>query len=333
MGTHISKVKSVSLDGWYPYQLATLQKLGNHKAALIWEANVPSEWHRPSDSDQYALEQWIRTKYERREFFSRTAAEDILPELADDPYAGARAADVSVSSVRSKSAPIKEPTRKPIPEPVVSKPTPEPVTPAKPVSTGKPVSAGPDLIQFAPAPPKDELAELFHQTPTQGTPNLINMGQPSTPNLINMGPAASLTPQQMMQLQQQQLLQQQQMMQQQLMQQQQQQLMQRSGMTTDQKMTKDQIMMLYGNSGTGTSTILPTTQTAQTSGKPRGNYNVDLSALTGVQRPQQTPVTVPTYPVYTNPNVMYTQNTTGYQTPVYYQPPTPGHYGLSLIHI
>ncbi|ODQ51674.1 Arf GTPase activating protein, partial [Saitoella complicata NRRL Y-17804] len=36
MGTHISKVKSISLDTWTPEQLNNMKELGNEKSNAIW---------------------------------------------------------------------------------------------------------------------------------------------------------------------------------------------------------------------------------------------------------------------------------------------------------
>eukprot|EP00727_Mastigamoeba_balamuthi_P001809 m51a1_g11625 putative protein cbg18321 (111) ;mRNA; f:40246-40945 len=51
MGTHISKVKSISLDGWEDYQIENMRKIGNSRAAKIWESNLPADHRRPSEND------------------------------------------------------------------------------------------------------------------------------------------------------------------------------------------------------------------------------------------------------------------------------------------
>ncbi|KAJ3002795.1 hypothetical protein NUW54_g5651 [Trametes sanguinea] len=48
MGTHISKVKSVDLDVWTPEQMASIQKWGNRRANLYWEAHLRAG-HVPPD--------------------------------------------------------------------------------------------------------------------------------------------------------------------------------------------------------------------------------------------------------------------------------------------
>ncbi|KAJ3155585.1 hypothetical protein HDU89_006551 [Geranomyces variabilis] len=65
LGTHISKIKSVTLDSWSPEQIEFMKQWGNKKANekfLAGGAPPP-----PSHSDQ-EMEQYVRNKYERRNF-------------------------------------------------------------------------------------------------------------------------------------------------------------------------------------------------------------------------------------------------------------------------
>ncbi|KAF5361670.1 hypothetical protein D9758_007291 [Tetrapyrgos nigripes] len=62
MGTHISKVKSVDLDVWTPEQMESIQKWGNQRANLYWEAHLKAG-HIPPD---HKMESFIRSKYESR---------------------------------------------------------------------------------------------------------------------------------------------------------------------------------------------------------------------------------------------------------------------------
>ncbi|KZV89071.1 ArfGap-domain-containing protein [Exidia glandulosa HHB12029] len=62
MGTHISKVKSVDLDMWTPEQMASVQKWGNRRANVYWEAHL-KQGHVPPD---HKIESFIRSKYESR---------------------------------------------------------------------------------------------------------------------------------------------------------------------------------------------------------------------------------------------------------------------------
>ncbi|KAI5114735.1 hypothetical protein M0805_009210, partial [Coniferiporia weirii] len=62
MGTHISKVKSIDLDTWTPEQMESIQRWGNHRANLYWEAHLRAG-HRPPE---HKMESFIRSKYESR---------------------------------------------------------------------------------------------------------------------------------------------------------------------------------------------------------------------------------------------------------------------------
>ncbi|KAJ9476315.1 putative ADP-ribosylation factor GTPase-activating protein effector protein 2 (putative) [Pseudozyma hubeiensis] len=62
MGTHISKVKSIDLDIWTPEQMDSVQKWGNRRCNLYWEAHLKAG-HVPAD---HKIESFIRSKYESR---------------------------------------------------------------------------------------------------------------------------------------------------------------------------------------------------------------------------------------------------------------------------
>ncbi|XP_036864770.2 arf-GAP with dual PH domain-containing protein 1 isoform X4 [Manis javanica] len=65
----VSKVKSVRLDAWEEAQVEFMASHGNNTARDTYESKVPPFYYRPTFSDCHLLrEQWIRAKYERREF-------------------------------------------------------------------------------------------------------------------------------------------------------------------------------------------------------------------------------------------------------------------------
>jgi len=72
MGTHISKVKSATLDIW---KMDTVEHFraqgGNQKVNTIYEAKLPDGQKPNSGSDMYLVERFIRDKYERKMWFSR----------------------------------------------------------------------------------------------------------------------------------------------------------------------------------------------------------------------------------------------------------------------
>uniref|UniRef100_A0A8B9FDR4 ArfGAP with dual PH domains 1 n=1 Tax=Amazona collaria TaxID=241587 RepID=A0A8B9FDR4_9PSIT len=65
----ISKVKSLKMDHWDDAQVQFLARHGNAVTKGIYEAHIPIYYYQPTYNDCHVLrEQWIRAKYERREF-------------------------------------------------------------------------------------------------------------------------------------------------------------------------------------------------------------------------------------------------------------------------
>ena len=70
LGTHISQVRSITLDTWTPAQVARFQKLGNAKAAQYFEACLPADFRRPLSGDSTQIERFIREKYEQKRYIT-----------------------------------------------------------------------------------------------------------------------------------------------------------------------------------------------------------------------------------------------------------------------
>lgn len=76
LGPVISKVKSVQLDQWTLEHLKAMRDIGNAVAKEHWEKACPPFFRRCSMKDEPVLrEQWIRAKYERKEFLETPEAE------------------------------------------------------------------------------------------------------------------------------------------------------------------------------------------------------------------------------------------------------------------
>ncbi|XP_073482856.1 stromal membrane-associated protein 1 isoform X3 [Aquarana catesbeiana] len=75
LGVHISRVKSVNLDQWTPEQIQCMQDMGNTRARVFYEANLPENFRRPQ-TDQ-SVEFFIRDKYERKKYYDKNAATTI----------------------------------------------------------------------------------------------------------------------------------------------------------------------------------------------------------------------------------------------------------------
>ncbi|XP_074847175.1 stromal membrane-associated protein 1 isoform X1 [Carettochelys insculpta] len=90
LGVHISRVKSVNLDQWTPEQIQCMQDMGNTKARILYEANLPENFRRPQ-TDQ-AVEFFIRDKYEKKKYYDKNAisvtsmsSSDAVQPLAPSP--------------------------------------------------------------------------------------------------------------------------------------------------------------------------------------------------------------------------------------------------------
>jgi len=72
LGTHISKVRSINLDEWTPQQIADIASKGNAKVNSFYEANLDSK-NKPDgvSVDDRTRENFIRAKYERKEFYAK----------------------------------------------------------------------------------------------------------------------------------------------------------------------------------------------------------------------------------------------------------------------
>ncbi|KAI9203323.1 uncharacterized protein BJ171DRAFT_600182 [Polychytrium aggregatum] len=63
MGTHISKIKSITLDSWTPEQIQVMVQHGNRK---VQEMYNPTNALPPPNASDGEIEYFIRTKYEKR---------------------------------------------------------------------------------------------------------------------------------------------------------------------------------------------------------------------------------------------------------------------------
>ncbi|KAK9324169.1 hypothetical protein V1517DRAFT_318436 [Lipomyces orientalis] len=103
MGTHISKVKSLSVDSWTTEQILAMKEMGNKKANSIWDPNNERSQYLGSydGDDDSVVERYIRDKYERGKF--RRDMEDFVQERGaynDDYYNSSSRSGQSSSSSR-----------------------------------------------------------------------------------------------------------------------------------------------------------------------------------------------------------------------------------------
>ncbi|ORZ15735.1 hypothetical protein BCR42DRAFT_482747 [Absidia repens] len=107
MGTHISKVKSVDLDSWIPSQIESMEKWGNERANLYWEANLKD--NKPNESN---MDMWIRSKYDTKRWAMKGPIPDPSSLNGGSPSAPAQQ-QVPPSAPKAKtSAPPKATVKK-----------------------------------------------------------------------------------------------------------------------------------------------------------------------------------------------------------------------------
>jgi len=170
MGTHISRVKSVDLDMWTPEQMASVQKWGNRRANIYWEAHLKAG-HVPAD---HKVESFIRSKYESRRWAmdgpppqdpsvldQDSAKSEDVPEqvIISDPLPAPRSQSSPVQSNNSRGA-----------HPLLSSSV---LASRQAAATPPAATRSPPLVAAARAPappapkPADDLFSLdFHSAPT-----------------------------------------------------------------------------------------------------------------------------------------------------------------------
>jgi len=95
MGVHVSKVRSLSLDSWHPELLQLLGAIGNAKFNALYEGSTLADFEKPNPtSPRDVKDDYIRTKYQKKAFLSRTALakaaapNDLIQPLAQAAKAG-----------------------------------------------------------------------------------------------------------------------------------------------------------------------------------------------------------------------------------------------------
>ena len=75
LGTHISFVRSCTLDSWTDEQASVMERVGNKISNEYWEASLPPDFKRPATDDLPGLTKFIRAKYEYRKWVNPNATE------------------------------------------------------------------------------------------------------------------------------------------------------------------------------------------------------------------------------------------------------------------
>ncbi|KAH9474609.1 UBA domain-containing protein 3 [Psilocybe cubensis] len=131
IGTHITKVKSLTMDDWTKDQIEFMKSMGNVKSNSIYNPNElrhpppPNLEETERDSE---IEQYIRAKYEYRKFIDKSA---LVASKLGPSRSAASVAPRSVSSPLSSSTQASPP----------SQPAPPPSAPPRPLVTATDAAA------------------------------------------------------------------------------------------------------------------------------------------------------------------------------------------------
>lgn len=89
MGTHISRTKSIRLDTWKREWLVALVRVGNVRAAAVWEGDcAAAESRRPpidagsNEANLRVRKPFLRAKYEKRAFLREAG---VVPPVRQQP--------------------------------------------------------------------------------------------------------------------------------------------------------------------------------------------------------------------------------------------------------
>eukprot|EP01103_Thecamoeba_quadrilineata_P011538 TRINITY_DN277_c5_g1_i1.p1 TRINITY_DN277_c5_g1~~TRINITY_DN277_c5_g1_i1.p1 ORF type:complete len:662 (+),score=136.02 TRINITY_DN277_c5_g1_i1:85-2070(+) len=89
LGTHISKVRSLTLDRWEPQIFQLMKFIGNENANRIYEAAIPKDYPKLSpDSDRSHRETFINEKYSRK-LFVKVPSDLTFEEISKRIYMAA----------------------------------------------------------------------------------------------------------------------------------------------------------------------------------------------------------------------------------------------------
>uniref|UniRef100_A0A1D2A8D9 Arf-GAP domain-containing protein n=1 Tax=Auxenochlorella protothecoides TaxID=3075 RepID=A0A1D2A8D9_AUXPR len=210
LGVHNSKVRSTNLDTWLPEQVAFVQAMGNARAAGYWEANLPSGFSRPPDSDMGLLRTFITDKYVHRRYALQQSSEPpSIDNFAAHPYMAqylSPARSAPPAPPRNQAALAQ---RVPSSAPAAAAPAPAAAqvdlldwgTEAAPAGGAGAGPAGPlehdvwDSFQAAPAPPpsaaQDPFAALSSRTPSACAPAQRSDSGTSSVSLVGAGASST----------------------------------------------------------------------------------------------------------------------------------------------
>jgi stromal membrane-associated protein len=168
LGTHITFVRSCTLDSWTDDQARVMETVGNQVSNRYWEARLPSDYPRPSTDDLDGLTKFIRLKYELKKWADPNSDPPHEAFAAGKPISRS-GKKVHHTKQSAEAAPPPQPTRSASdPQMLISFGDPAPAQPQFP---------SPQFVQQPFSQQPLQFGQPFVQSPPQ-----TGFGQPKPPN-------------------------------------------------------------------------------------------------------------------------------------------------------
>ncbi|CAA7266243.1 unnamed protein product [Cyclocybe aegerita] len=186
IGTHITKVKSLTMDDWTKDQVEHMKSMGNIKSNSIYNPNELKHPPPPNLEDterDSEIEQYIRAKYEYRKFIDRSAlvASKLGPSrsatmvsahsvsLPTTQVPASSSSPIVTATDVAASSPIAPNPPKSIIQPKPPPPCPMPQNQARSVSAGISPSVWDDISSLASGGQNSSLPLQYAPQPATGT--------------------------------------------------------------------------------------------------------------------------------------------------------------------
>ena len=112
LGTHITLVRSCTLDSWTPSQLKIMESVGNEILNEYWEKKLPLNFIRPNHSDPIGIKRFIEQKYVEKRFIDENSIPPHLKISQNNTKSNPNLLEINKTNqtmIRSQSSqPLKE---------------------------------------------------------------------------------------------------------------------------------------------------------------------------------------------------------------------------------
>ncbi|EJD52039.1 ArfGap-domain-containing protein [Auricularia subglabra TFB-10046 SS5] len=206
IGTHVTKVKSLTLDSWSKDQVEVMRQNGNLKSNTFFNPNEsrnPPPTNLEESERDGELEKYIRSKYEHRRFVDRTPRQQPQPQSQNAFPPPPRAQSTPLTTHQRPAASVQRPpSAHPTPAPVqpvfgnsstlqyrpstITAPPPQarPALAPAPAAPAKPAGGVWDDILAIQSGPAAATASNPYANATQANATFAQLSQPGAPAFI-----------------------------------------------------------------------------------------------------------------------------------------------------